>query len=119
MSVIEDTRKVLLRTRKIYERRRLAVYALSLNYAAQALRLFQERQSGDLYWNNQTKQAYQRMFANAEMTEKVVSWFMAHGVDYGIYLELANNRAHEAIRPIINELYPRFREDLERLYGVR
>jgi hypothetical protein len=34
-----------------------------------------------------------------------------------VYLELANNRQNEALRPIINEYLPRFKADLRRLYG--
>jgi uncharacterized protein (DUF2336 family) len=105
----------------IYERRRAAVYALCLSYAARALNKFRADQpavpgTAGKYWNNQTGQAAARVFANAAMEENVLSWFMAHAVQYGVYLELANDRKHEALRPIIQEFIEPFTKDLRELY---
>src|SRR5512139_1061336 len=94
----------------IFERRKAAVYALSLKWAAIALNYFRSVQpaspnSSGQFWHNRTAQASARMFTDAfqegSADELIIGWFMAHGVIYGVYLELANNRAHEAIRPII------------------
>lgn len=118
MAIEDDVAKVKGNIGSIYERRRQAVYALSLNYAARALSAFRSAQSQERFWKNQTKQALNRMFSDAQLTDNVVSWFMAHGVSYGVYLELANDRQHEALRPIIAALFPRFKRDLDQIYGA-
>jgi hypothetical protein len=102
----------------IYERRRAAVYALCLSYAARALDRFRANQAEQLYWQNQTGQAYARVFATGYIEESVVGWFMAHGVQYGVYLELANDRKHEALRPVMESLIPQFMSDLREIYGL-
>ena len=95
----------------IYERRRKSVYALSLYYAAQSLQYFRLQQSNNAYWENQTGFARDLMFSNAYIEDNVVAWFMAHAVHYGVYLELANDRKHEAIRPIVQRFAGRFHKD--------
>lgn len=100
---------------KIYEQRRVKLFALSLSYAGRAINMFRQRQSGDGYWNNQTFQAANRMFSNAFFDADKIGWFLSHGVQYGVYLELANDRQNEAIAPIIRELAPRFFEDAKKL----
>jgi hypothetical protein len=68
------------------------------------------------FWTNRTGQAAARVFSNAEITSEFVSWFMAHGVQYGVYLELANNRKHEALRPVIQRFASRFFNDVKKIY---
>ncbi len=119
MSVAGDVGRVSRRIRSIYERRRLAVYALSLSYAARALNYFRQNQDNNAYWVNRTFQARDAVFADAEIEGDIVSWFIAHGKTYGIYLELANNRKHEALRPTIVHFFDDFKKDLESLYGAR
>lgn len=109
-------------TRNVYEglfiRRRAALYALSLNYAAMALQYFMREQERNRFWDNQTFQAKDRVFANAfEQGDTVVGWFIAHGVDYGVYLELANDGVHAALRPVIQRFAGRFFRDVRRIYG--
>jgi hypothetical protein len=101
----------------IYDRRKAALFALSLRYAALAVSTFRARQTNDKYWENQTFQARDSMFADAFFITTSVGWFMAHGIEYGVYLELANDRKNEAIRPIIAELAPKFYADARRIYG--
>ncbi len=105
----------------IYERRKLAIYALALQYAARAINFFRSVQppkpsSEGLFWTNRTGQAAARMFTNAEMADNVISWFMAHGVQYGVYLELANDRRFAAINPILEEYAIYFIQDVRKLY---
>jgi len=106
LSTSGDISKVVGRIRGIYDRRRAYLYALSLSYAAAAIQRFRAQQpavSGmrGEYWTNQTGQAAARMFTRAFMDGDSVGWRMSHGIDYGVYLELANNRRNEAIRPLV------------------
>lgn len=61
------------------------------------------------------------MFTGADIlggTESVIiRWFLAHGVRYGVYVELANDRRYEAIRPIIQRFAGRFIAEVKALYG--
>jgi hypothetical protein len=108
--------------KSIYERKRAAAYAISLEFAQMAWNYFQTQQAArpatpGKYWNNQTAQAAARVFADAFMDSKTVGWFIAHGVDYGVYLELANDREHESLRPIIQRYAGRYLERIKSLYA--
>lgn len=114
--------KVTQNIKAIYERRRAAVYALCLEYAARALEWFHDIQppiqdSFGAFWRNQTAQASNRMITDAFIQGDIIGWFMAHTVEYGPYLELSNNRQNEAIRPVVNHFAGFFFEDIRKLYG--
>ena len=98
-------------TRRIYGIRAVKLHALSLSYAGKAINMFRSFQSGNVFWENQTDDALKRMFSKAFITNHEVGWFLSHGVEYGIYLELANDRQNEAIKPIIEILAPQFFRD--------
>lgn len=115
MSTEQDINNVKANITKIFEERKVKLLALSLSYAGKAVNLFRQRQTGDEYWTNQTGQALSRAFSNAFQTKNEIGFFLSHGVDYGVYLELANDRAHEAIRPIIQELAPKFFKDVKEI----
>jgi hypothetical protein len=118
---------------EIYSRRRAAVYALCLAYAGQILAEFRtqqlvgpgggswiDRYNGrgiGRYWNNQTETAARTVFSKAFTDGADIGFFISHMVEYGVYLELANDRRHEALRPIIEKAYPAFRRDIEALYS--
>lgn len=106
----------------IYERRRAAVYAISLKWAAICLNYFRSVQpatpnSQGRFWHNKTAQAAARVFSNASIEGDLIRLFIAHGVSYGVYLELANDRKHEALRPIIQRFAGRYIAELKALYG--
>ena len=104
------------RFRRIFAGRITATKALCEYYAALALQTFRQRQSGNEYWNNKTSTAYSRVYAEGFIEGDVIGWFIAHAVEYGVYLELANDRKHEALRPIVMELEPAFMRDLKRIW---
>jgi hypothetical protein len=116
MSAGSDVIDVKRNIADIYNRRVAAIYALSLEYAAIALRYFRQVQSGGGFWQNRTSEALNRMFSNAFRDGNEIGWFMSHGVSYGVYLELANDRKHEAIRPTIQRFASRFINAVKRLY---
>lgn len=98
----------------IFELRKAKIRALCESYAGKAIALFRDAQGNQQeYWDNQTYQAYALMFSRAFQQGNDIGWFLSHGVDYGIYLELANDRQREAIRPIIKALLPQFKKDLQ------
>ena len=95
----------------------MAVFALSLEFAAKALNDFRQRQGTNEFWTNRTKIAKDTVFADAFLEQNIVGWFIAHSVEYGVYLELANNRQNEALRPIIRKWVKPFRRELKKLYA--
>jgi hypothetical protein len=114
--------KVKRRVRSIYEKRRAQIYGISLQYAAMALLNFQMQQrmaphSFGNFWDNQTAQAAARVFSDAFRDGRSVGWFLAHGVYYGVYLELANDRKHESLRPIVQHYAGRFLADVRKMYA--
>jgi len=115
MAVI-GTPQVLKNINTIYDRKKVATYALCLEYAALALNYFRQAQSVNKFWINRTGQAKDLMFTDAKMTTTYISWLMAHGIKYGVYLELANDGQNEAIRPVIMHFLPQFKKDLSKLW---
>lgn len=100
-----------------FERRKRSVYGLCSYYAGLVLRHFRTRQMGNTYWENRTNFAKDTVFSGAfKEGEDILGFFLAHTMQYGVYLELANDRQNEALRPIINEYLPQFKKHLERLY---
>lgn len=116
---MQSTDTVKANLRLIYNRRYQATYALCIYYAGLVLQHFRMRQEGNTYWENRTNLAKDLVFSQPFMEEggNVMGFLLAHTVHYGVYLELANNRQNEALRPIINEYLPKFKADLERLYA--
>jgi len=110
MSIVNDINKVKGNITNIYSRKVAGVYALCLEYCALALRYFRSAQAGNKFWKNVTNQAMDRMFTNPFKTSAYIGWLMAHGVKYGVYLELSNDRRHEAIRLVIQRFAGRFLE---------
>ena len=108
--------KIADNVKEIYKKRRALVVALSISYSQRALNLFNAKQGNDEFWNNQTFQAKDSVFAEEINTNSFVGFFIAHAKDYGVFLELKDNRKNEALRPIINALYPDFIKDLKRIY---
>jgi hypothetical protein len=97
---------------KIFLQRKAKLYALALDYAGRAITMAR----ADKKWTDRTSQAVDRMFAKAFTTDDDVGFFLSHGVFYGVYLELANDRAYEIIRPVISELGPKFIADAKEIY---
>jgi len=106
MATEDDVRRVQKNIADIYEVRKAYIYALCVAYAGYALRRFRSRQPAMIgargrYWVNRTGQAAARFFAKAFKRGTTLGWMVAHGVPYGVYLELANDRRNQAIKPII------------------
>lgn len=102
--------------KKMFEEKEFATYALCQAYAAKALQNFRRFQVFNTFWNNQTNTAYNAVFSDAFDVDGEIGWFIAHAVEYGVYLELSNDRKHEALRPIVEDLKPDFLKALRRIW---
>lgn len=117
-----DTGPIKKSINEIFERKRAAVLAIAKNEAALALQEFQQNQPATpgaigKYWTNRTAQAAARVYADAYIDDEVVAWFIAHGVFYGVFLELANDRMRAALKPIIEAHLEPFKKKVEQLYA--
>lgn len=118
MGTAQDVIKVAKNIVDAYNRKRVALYVLSLDYAGRIINDFRQIQEGaELYWENQSGDAARTMFSDAFLNDKEVGFFMSHMQQYGIYLELANDRQNEAIRPLIQKWAPRFFKDAKEIIG--
>ncbi len=112
------TAKVNMTIEQLYERKRIAAYALCLHYAAKALQYFRSEQESNRFWINRTGLAKDTVFSGAfKEGQDIIGWFMAHALQYGAALELKNNRKHEALRPVIEYFHPEFMYHLRGLYA--
>jgi hypothetical protein len=121
MSAIDDAKNVNKKIRKITERQLVALLALSINTAALALNYFRSVQltgtgNAGKFWINQTEAAARQVFAQGFRDSGAIGWFIAHGIEYGQYLELSNNRKHEALRPIIRRFYSRYAKAAQAIF---
>lgn len=114
-----DVSGVVRNLYEIYDRKTAAIYALCEEYAARALADFRSNQDANYFWTNRTHTAAREMFAEAfrEVGDQAVGWFLAHGAEYGVYLELANDRKYAAIWPTVLKFESLFRKDLSELWG--
>lgn len=66
-------------------------------------------------WTNRTGAAAAGMFTKAFNTAKSTGFFVAHSVDYGVYLELANDRQNAIILPVLKLFAPLYFADIKRI----
>lgn len=99
----------------IVQRKRAAIFALCLYYAGLALNYFRAQQANGAYWANRTGQARDRVFSGPISENDVLGWFLAHGVRYGIYLELTNDGQNAALEPVVGIFAKQFLSDVKRI----
>lgn len=109
--------------KNIFAKRKIALYALALSYAGIMINYFRSVQppkpnSVGKFWHNRTGQAAARMNTEAKMSNEYISLIMSHGVQYGTYLELANNRTYAAIYPIVTKYFSEYMKNINKLYGT-
>jgi hypothetical protein len=105
----------------LFERRRIATVLLCKHYAAKAqqefIRVQGTEQLKGQYWINRTSMAAKGVIPIVQASSEYVSWGLAHTMEYGKQLELANNRKHAALRPTVMRLAPAFMADVRTLLG--
>ena len=102
----------------VFDRRVAALYAYANQLAEEALQEMQTEQAGNEYWNNETRQALLRLFSDAFMEDDAVGFFLAHGVEYGVWLELANDRQNEILRPKAEKYALKLKLFAQELFGA-
>jgi len=106
----------------IHGKRYDAALALSKRYANLAKQTAQKKQGlaqgKGVYWTNRTQMAVKSMFGYTIATNDELGWGLAHGMEYGKWLELGKNRSVlPLIEPTVKELVPKFFEELKEIYA--
>jgi hypothetical protein len=104
----------------IFDIKLIQIEALNRYYAALVLNYFRSQQPPGIgtkgkYWSNQTGQAATRVFSDIFKEANKLGFFISHGVNYGVYLELANDRKYESLYPIIKKFSGRYFQDVRRI----
>lgn len=92
-------------------------------YAEQGARQLENFAKENRRWTDRTGHARQRLNGYVGKSEKGYRVYLAHGVDYGIWLELANEKRFSIIPQAIEyvgafEIMPGFERLMERLGKV-
>lgn len=113
MGAAEDSVKVATLIPKIWKERTLpALQALAEKTVLEAVQYAKANRP----WDDQTTNA--KNFLNGDTLEPgYVGFFVAHGVQYGVYLELANDRKYEILTPTIEVWGNKYLMDVRRFIG--
>jgi hypothetical protein len=95
-------------------RRRRTLLALCQYYSVVIVQEFRKRQAENEFWNNQTYTARDTVFSEViDNGAHSIGLSLAHYVDYGVYLEFANNRQNQMIMPMMESIMPRLMADVK------
>lgn len=98
------------------DRKRAATVALAQNWAGTLEGQMKQEQSRGRYWVNRTHAALLGLRGEASVGRDAVRIILAHGVDYGVYLELANDGKHAILKPTLTAAAPRIYKTYDRLW---
>lgn len=118
---MSDVSKIKIKISRVYQHKQLLVIALCNEYAAMAEKRFRQKQHSGTnvkgaFWTNRTSTASDTVFSGVIISQNIYGFFLAQSVSYGVYLELANDRKYESLRPTVMAFYSRFVKDLQELY---
>ena len=104
-----------------FGRRKAAATLLCRKYARLAestLKNSQGNAQGEgQFWTNQTSNAINTVFGFTEDHGDSVAFGIAHRMEYGYYLEFANNRKHAALGKTLRVLVPFFMDEVRKVYA--
>lgn len=106
-----DSKKLISRLEDIEDRADTAI----LMYAETAGKKLQSYARDNAKWTDRTGDARKRLNSSVERKSKLYRIKLAHGVDYGIWLELAHEKRFSIIQPSITLLSPEIIEGLTNL----
>jgi hypothetical protein len=105
---------------EIVARRKNSLFNLCRKYANKSEKYIKDMQTSEQgkgeWWTNQTSQAIKLITGFTMKSGDYVGWGVAHRVEYGVYLELANNREHAVLLPTIQKYTPQFLADAKKIW---
>jgi len=112
----EGVDAVLRNLHRWADRKKAATIALAQNWAGRLEGQMKSEQASGTYWINRTHAALQGLSGQASVGRDAVRIVLAHGVDYGVYLELARDGQNAILGPTLNAAAPRIYRSYERLW---
>jgi hypothetical protein len=92
-------------TREFLERKKAGLYALLQNWAGQLEGYAKDHAP----WTDRTGNARNGLHGGVEVRKDEYVLFLSHGVDYGIWLELAHGGNYAIVRPTVDAHLARIR----------
>lgn len=84
-------------------------------FATEGAKKFENYAKQNRPWTDRTGQARQRLTGWVEMFSDKIRIHIGHGVDYGIYLELANEKKYAILQQTVNAASPEILEGFKEL----
>lgn len=94
------------------DRQRAAVITLANNWAGQ----LEGRAKTTAPWTDRTGNARNGLFGGVEVKGTEVFIRLGHSMEYGIFLELANDGRFAVLKPIIDQAVPEIYDSYKRLW---
>jgi len=67
-------------------------------------------------WTDRTGNARQSLFSVSELAGEIVTIYLSHGMEYGVFLELCNSGQYAIIMPTLEANYGVIKAALDRVY---
>lgn len=84
-------------------------------FAQEGAKKFENYAKANKPWTDRTGHARQRLVGWVEVLKNKVRIHIGHGVDYGVYLELCNERRYAILQPTVNAVSKEVLEGYEEL----
>lgn len=84
-------------------------------FAQEGAKKFENYAKNNRPWTDRTGHARQRLVGWVEMFSNKVRIHIGHGVDYGVYLELAHEKRYAILQPTVNALSKEILEGFKEL----
>lgn len=97
------------KTREFLERKKAGLYALLQNWAG----LLEEYAKTQAPWTDRTGHARQGLHGGVDVQGDQQVLYLSHGVDYGIWLELAHGGNYAIVRPTVDAHLSRIRQTVK------
>jgi hypothetical protein len=103
-----------------FKRREKLAVAKCRQYAGSAEKDIKKKQGTTkgqgTVWTNRTSQAIEGIQGYVIKDKDEIGWGVCHTMEYGVYLETANDRKYEILWPMVQTLKPRFEQDIKAIY---
>jgi len=109
---VPGSREVIRNPHRWAGRRRAAVVALAQDWAQE----LEKRAKENAPWKDRTGNARQGLFGSTMVSPRSVRIALGHSVEYGVFLELANDGKYAILKPTIDAAVPEIFKAYERMW---
>ena len=74
------------------------------------------RAKSNAKWTDRTSNARNGLFGTTEIAGNEVKIYLGHSIDYGVFLELANEGKYAILKPTIDAAIPEIHRDYKKLW---